>query len=114
MPLTQIAEGGPTPVKENDYFGLRTRKQSLGAPVTSDDFSGWGGPGSRPPSTAVTSGSENTPQTPSTPGVRLMGKLMSFGRGGKRQESEAAATASNLSHPGSENPAVQEVCIFLK
>lgn len=118
MPLAQIAEGVPaTPAtKENDYFTQRARKPSVsaastGAPATPDDFSGWGGPGSKPSSTAVASTPDsNVPQTPSTPGGRFMGRLMSFGRGGKgRQDSEPGTVASVPGQSSSEGAATREV-----
>ena len=80
-------DGAPTsstPSPIGDYFGARTRLQSLQTgsnPVPSDDFSGWSGP------------SKQESQTPSTPGG-LMGRLKNFGKLTKKPTNDAPAIST--------------------
>ena len=65
------ATAAPTPSGLQDYFSLK-RRTSVTGQDTSDDFSGWAGPGSKP---------HSQDGSPSIPGVGLMGKLRNFGMG---------------------------------
>ena len=75
----------------NDYFGARTRLQSIQGSnqIPSDDFSGWSGPG------------KQEPQTPSTPSG-LMGRLKNFGKLTRRPVNDV----TNISTPESAAVAV--------
>jgi WD repeat-containing protein 48 len=83
-PNQRIYESAPTPsisspnVFKDDYFGVRTRQQSIqgSSQSPSDDFSGWSGPG------------KQEPQTPSTP-RGIMGRLKNFEKLTKKSASDA-------------------------
>jgi WD repeat-containing protein 48 len=95
--LTTI-EDGNVGNRPNDYFTSRARRPSVSTstpavPPSPDDFSSWGTP--RPGDTAV-------PQTPTTPGGGLMGRLKAFGKGVKRQASEGLGVAGSAPNIDSE------------
>ncbi|KAJ7591000.1 hypothetical protein C8J56DRAFT_1003600 [Mycena floridula] len=87
MPLRHRAgtlDNTGTPVKE-DYFMVRNRTPG-GGTNTPDDFSSFGSPKT-----------EVGPQTPSTPGGGLMGRLKSFGRPKRPQILEGPLTPPSSS-----------------
>lgn len=77
------------PNKETDYFTVAKAKRFSSSGTALDDFSAWGGPGSKDQDKEV-----STPQTPSTPsGGGFIGRLRHFGRSTKRPLSgEVAST----------------------
>ncbi|TFK31745.1 WD40-repeat-containing domain protein [Crucibulum laeve] len=85
-----------------DYFSIRTRQPSIqggsAVPSTTDDFSGWGGPGKEP-------------QTPSTPSG-LMGRLKNFSKIGSKKANDA--TSSPVIGIAAVPEAPLEVCRFSK
>jgi len=89
MPRIQNTDG--TPNNNHDYFTARARGLSISQSATTpDDFSGWGGPGTKPPESVV-------PQTPSTPtigssggGGGFIGRIRALGKA-KRQTSETGS-----------------------
>ena len=81
--------------RTSDYFSLRTRRPSVSAstptaaaPSSPDDFSGWG-----TPKASSGGGDSARPQTPTTPGGGLMGRLKAFGKGSRRHASEGPGVA---------------------
>ncbi|THH15451.1 hypothetical protein EW146_g5015 [Bondarzewia mesenterica] len=90
----------PSSFKENDYFSLRVRRPSVssgGGTGEPDDFSGWGGPGTR---------NSDVPTTPSTPTAGgLMGRLKSLGKISKRPMNEPGSlTPRPVTSDGEQNP----------
>ena len=78
------ASSVPSPnAPKDDYFGGRTRLQSMQG-IPSDDFSGWSGP------------NKQEPPTPSTPSG-IMGRLKNFGKLTKRPTNDVV----NISTPES-------------
>ncbi|KAF8639324.1 hypothetical protein AX17_001572 [Amanita inopinata Kibby_2008] len=101
----------------NDHFSAKTRQSMSGSQQqqrssqvngagrpTSDDFSGWGGPGERPATAnaaaaaAAAAAATHEPATQNTTGG-LMGRLRSFGGKIKRPVSEAVSTSSVVARP---------------
>lgn len=68
----------PSAPKEGDYFSVRSRNPSAGAPPTPDE--------------SGTSKAEDGLKTPITPGGGLMGRLKHFGKLGKKTPGDAGAT----------------------
>lgn len=87
--------------KDTDYFNSKFRRGSIVSSV-SDDFSGWGGPGTTKDANTLL-----TPSViPSSPGGGgLMGKLRQFGKGSKRPSTGDVAT---ISVPVAVTPGAQE------
>ncbi|KAF8585272.1 WD40 repeat-like protein [Ramaria rubella] len=79
-----VARSAPT--KEGDYFSLKTNRRLSATATTPDDFSGWGGPGSKEKEPGIL----QTPLTPS--GGGFMGRLRQLGKISKRPLSEDLMT----------------------
>jgi WD repeat-containing protein 48 len=84
-----ISPAKGAPGSESDYFALKSKTISA-AGTALDDFSGWGGPGSKEQDKDASV--FPTPGTPS--GGGFMGRLRQFGRSAKRPSSAEIATTS--------------------
>ncbi|KAH7917849.1 WD40 repeat-like protein [Leucogyrophana mollusca] len=85
----------PSATRDTDYFNSRARRPSTASTAlsASEDFSGWGGPGSTPKPGMETSALQ-TPSTPSAGG--LMNRLKTLGKSASRKAMSDIAPGSPI------------------
>ncbi|KAH7906675.1 hypothetical protein BJ138DRAFT_1162084, partial [Hygrophoropsis aurantiaca] len=85
----------PSATRDLDYFNSRTRRPSTASTALSEDFSGWGGPGTTPKLDAP---ALPTPSTPS--GGGLMNRLKTLGRSTSKRALDVTPGAASAVTPG--------------